>query len=123
MLIRSELYHRLGGLDNDFYAHMEEIDLCWRVKNAGYKILVVPEAVVYHVGGGVITYGSYTKIFHNYRNNLIMMFKNLKRQQLFTLIPVRLVLDQVAAIRALLTGNLTELRCDYCSRYSIYIFF
>lgn len=110
MLIRSKLYHDLGGLDNDFYAHMEEIDLCWRLKNAGHKILVVPEAVVYHVGGSVITYGSYTKIFHNYRNNLVMMFKNLSVLQLFTILPLRILLDQVAALRALISGSFTELR-------------
>ncbi len=110
MLVRSELYHRLGGLDNDFYAHMEEIDFCWRIKNAGYKILVIPEAVVYHVGGSVITYGSFTKIFHNYRNNLVMMLKNLRVRQLFTILPARLLLDLVAAVRALLAGNMTELR-------------
>lgn len=110
MLIRSELFHKLGGLDEMFYAHMEEIDLCWRVKNAGYKILVVPKSVVYHVGGSVITYGSFSKIFHNYRNTLIMMVKNLSRWQLVLLLPARLMLDQVAALRALFTGSWTELK-------------
>lgn len=110
MLIRSELYHGLGGLDNDFYAHMEEIDLCWRMKNAGYKLMVVPSGVVYHVGGSVITYGSFTKLYHNYRNNLVMMYKNLRGGQLLSRLGVRLVLDQVAAAKALLSGNFTEFK-------------
>ena len=110
MLIRSELYHKLGGLDETFYAHMEEIDLCWRIKNAGFKILVVPKSVVYHVGGSVITYGSFSKLYHNYRNTLIMMTKNLSRRELLLLLPTRIVLDQVAALRALLSGNFTELK-------------
>lgn len=110
MLIRAELYHQVGGLDESFFAHMEEIDLCWRVKNAGYKILVVPKSVVYHVGGSIISYGSFSKIFHNYRNTLVMMIKNLSRGQVFLLIPTRIMLDQVAALRALFMGNFTELK-------------
>ena len=108
MLIRAELYHGLGGLDNDFYAHMEEIDLCWRMQNAGYRLLVVPEGTVYHVGGSVITYGSFSKLYHNYRNNLIMMYKNLNRKDLWKILPIRIVLDQVAALKALVSGNFTE---------------
>lgn len=110
MLIKADLYHQLGGLDTHFYAHMEEIDLCWRVKNAGYKILAVPKSVVYHVGGSVITYGSFSKIYHNYRNNLIMMVKNLALWRLILLLPIRLLLDQVAALRALSLGHFTELK-------------
>lgn len=110
MLVRAKLYHQLEGLDNDFYAHMEEIDLCWRIKNAGYKILVVPEGVVYHVGGTIIKYGSFTKIYHNYRNNLVMLFKNLPANKVWHIIPCRLALDNVAAAKALFTGNFTEFR-------------
>jgi GT2 family glycosyltransferase len=110
MLIRSELFHKFGGLDESFYAHMEEIDLCWRIKNAGYKILAVPKSVVYHVGGSVITYGSFSKIYHNYRNSLVMMVKNLNFWKLFLLLPIRIVLDQVAALKALFTGNFIEFR-------------
>ena len=117
MLIRSELYHKLGGLDELFFAHMEEIDLCWRVRNAGYKILIVPKSVVYHVGGSVITYGSFSKLYHNYRNNLIMMFKNLSTGQLFYLIPIRMMLDAVALIRALLMGNFTEWKAIHIAHF------
>mgnify|MGYP003836157413 FL=1 len=110
MLIRSELFHKLGGLDEEFYAHMEEIDLCWRVKNAGYKILVVPQSVVYHVGGSVITYGSFSKLYYNYRNNLIMMIKNLSVLKMILLVPARIMLDQLSALMAIFLGNFTELR-------------
>ncbi|MFY0643133.1 MAG: glycosyltransferase family 2 protein [Bacteroidia bacterium] len=110
MLVRSELYHRLGGLDNDFYAHMEEIDLCWRIKNAGYDIEVVPEAVVYHVGGSIISYGSFEKIYHNFRNNLVMMYKNLPSSLLIPRLIPRLFLDLAAAAKALVSGNFTEFR-------------
>ena len=63
--VRAELYHQFGGLDLDFYAHMEEIDLCWRMKNAGYKIAYNGASTVYHVGGSVISYGSPIKLFYN----------------------------------------------------------
>lgn len=110
LLIRSELYHRLGGLDNDFYAHMEEIDLCWRVNNAGYRLEVVPKAVVYHMGGSVITYGSYEKIYHNFRNNLVMMYKNLSPRLLYRRLTVRAALDILAAAQAVIKGRWTECR-------------
>ena len=110
MLVRAELYHKLGGLDYDFYAHMEEIDLCWRIHNAGYSIEVVPEAVVYHVGGSIISYGSFEKIFHNFRNNLIMMYKNLPSSLLFPRLSIRIILDIIAAAKALFSGNFTEFK-------------
>lgn len=118
LLIRAELFHQLGGLDGQFFAHMEEIDLCWRVKNAGHKILVVPKSVVYHVGGSVITYGSYSKLYHNYRNNLIMMFKNLSFGKLLWLMPVRFTLDFIALLRAAFTGNFTEWKAIHMAHIS-----
>lgn len=110
MLVRAELYHRLGGLDKDFYAHMEEIDLCWRIHNAGYSIIVVPEAVVYHVGGSIISYGSFEKIYHNFRNNLVMMYKNLPSELLFRRLAIRLILDLIAAVKALAGLKFTEFK-------------
>ena len=118
MLIKAELFHQLGGLDEQFFAHMEEIDLCWRVRNAGYKIIAVPKSVVYHVGGSVITYGSYSKLYHNYRNNLVMLFKNLSLGKLFLLIPIRFWLDFIALIRAVLKGNFTEWKAIHVAHFS-----
>lgn len=117
MLIRSELYHKLDGLDELFFAHMEEIDLCWRVRNAGYRILIVPKSVVYHVGGSVITYGSYSKLYHNYRNNLVMMLKNLSAGQALFLIPFRMTLDFIALIRAVAKGNFTEWKAIHMAHF------
>jgi hypothetical protein len=113
MFIRSELYHRLGGFDNDYYAHMEDIDLSWRVKNAGYKVMVCPKSTVYHVGGHIISYGSPPKIFRNYKNGLIMMLKNLPGGEVWWKIPFRILLDIIAGFRALLTGNPKEMQAIF----------
>lgn len=77
LMVRSEVYRQLGGLDERFFAHMEEIDLCWRMQLAGYKVTVVPESVVYHVGGGTLPSDSPFKLYLNFRNNLLMLENNL----------------------------------------------
>lgn len=79
LLVRSSVYSRLGGLDGRFFAHMEEIDLCWRMKLEGLKVSIVPESVVWHVGGGTLPVSSPFKLFLNYRNNLLMLENNLAR--------------------------------------------
>ena len=107
-MVRSELYEKVGGLDNEFYAHMEEVDLCWRLKNAGYKIGYVAKSLVYHVGGSVISYGSTQKLYYNFRNNQILLLKNEKGSKLIWLFPLRLILDGVAGLRLLLTGNFKQ---------------
>ena len=93
MFIRADLYKKTGGLDNDFFAHMEEIDLCWRLKNMDYRIVVNPESVVYHVGGGTLPNNSSKKIFLNYRNNLLLLLKNLPKKNIIPIIFSRLMLD------------------------------
>jgi GT2 family glycosyltransferase len=98
LFVRAAKFNELGGLDEDFFAHQEEIDFCWRLKNKGYKIMVQPKSVVYHVGGGTLNAGSPFKTHLNFRNNLFMLFKNLPTYSLFTTIPTRLVLDGVAAL-------------------------
>lgn len=105
---RTALFRQFGGFDLDFFAHMEEIDLCWRYKNAGYKIMTCGDSTVFHLGGSVISYGSPQKIYRNYRNGLIMMIKNMKSPELFIKLPIRLALDIVAAYKALFSGNLKE---------------
>jgi GT2 family glycosyltransferase len=79
LLVRSSVYKELGGLDERFFAHMEEIDLCWRMQLAGYKVTVIPESLVYHVGGGTLPASSPFKLFLNYRNNLMMLDNNLPK--------------------------------------------
>jgi len=105
MMVRADLYEKVGGLDPDFYAHMEEVDLCWRLKNAGYKIGYIGQSTVYHVGGSVISYGSPQKLYYNFRNNLIILFKNERTARLLWLLPFRLILDGVAAVQMLFKGN------------------
>lgn len=105
LFIRSEDYHSIGGLDEYFFAHQEEIDLCWRLKNSGKKIFVVPQSVVYHVGGGTLPTGNSRKTFLNFRNNLIMLHKNLPLNDVWWKIPLRMCLDVVAAFQSLFSGK------------------
>jgi len=105
LFVRASHYNEVGGLDEDFFAHQEEIDLCWRLKNKGYKIMVQPKSVIYHVGGGTLNAGSPFKSHLNFRNNLFMLFKNLPTYSLFITIPTRLVLDGVAALTFLNKEN------------------
>ena len=96
MFVRSEAYFKAGELDGDFFAHMEEIDLCWRLKNHGYKIMYTSASKVYHVGGGTLPNNNPRKLYYNYRNNLFLLYKNLPQGQLFfTLLP-RMILDGVS---------------------------
>ncbi len=105
MFIRSSVYHKMTGFDEYFFAHMEEIDLCWRMQLAGYKVMVCPLSTVYHVGGGTLPAGNQKKIYLNFRNNLIMLFKNLPTAQVWWKVPVRFILDAITAWRQLLTGS------------------
>ncbi len=103
--IKSSAWAEAGGLDADLFAHMEEIDLCWRLQNLGYRIVYCPDAVVYHVGGATLQAGNPHKTYLNFRNNLIMMQKNLPKDQLFGFIFVRLWLDLMAWFQFLLKGK------------------
>ena len=103
--VRSSVYHELGGLDEFFFAHQEEIDFCWRAQLAGYKVFVQPASVVYHVGGGTLPKGNSRKTFLNFRNNLVMMSKNLPYGSALWKIPFRLALDVLSAWRGLLSGD------------------
>ncbi len=105
LFIRADLYHAVGGLDVDLYAHMEEVDLCWRLKNAGHRIGYVGGSTVFHVGGSVISYGSPQKLFYNYRNNLVLLLKNERASRLLWLLPWRLMLDGVSAAQLLAKGQ------------------
>jgi len=105
MMIRGKIWHQLGGFDADFWAHMEEIDLCWRMKNQGYKVVVNPESTVFHLGGGTLAYGSPQKIYLNFRNNLFLLYKNLPQGELFKTLLIRMILDGVAALQFLVTGQ------------------
>lgn len=98
LMIRSELYHEAGGLDEDFFAHMEEIDLCWRIQNMGHEFYCIPSSTVFHVGGGTLNYMNPRKTYLNFRNSLYMIAKNHKGILFFTMFK-RLCLDGLAAMK------------------------
>lgn len=102
---RAELFHALGGFEPEYFAHAEEIDLCWRMKRAGYKIMAEPAATVYHVGGGTLNYNTPRKSYLNFRNTLTTSFKNEPLGRLVWWLPVRLLLDGVAGCLFLVQGN------------------
>ena len=104
MFVRADLYHQIGGLDDSFFAHMEEIDLCWRLKNAGYKVYCCPQSKVYHIGGGTLPKNSPRKTYLNFRNNLSLLAKNLPDDRVFPVIAYRILLDWVAALKFLAEG-------------------
>lgn len=108
LFIKAKAYQEVGGLDLDLYAHMEEIDLCWRLQSAGYKIGYVGQSTVYHIGGSVISYGSPQKLYYNYRNSLVLLWKNLPSDKLWIIFPTRLIIDGVAGLQALLTGKFID---------------
>jgi hypothetical protein len=97
MIIRKKVWEECGGFDEDFFAHMEEIDLCWRIHKAGYLIRYIPESTVYHVGGGTLPYTSPLKTYLNFRNSLYLLYKNLPSRGLGRSILLRLILDGFAA--------------------------
>jgi GT2 family glycosyltransferase len=105
LVIRSEVYHQVEGFDEYFFAHQEEIDLCWRIKLLGKKIYCCPQSVVYHVGGGTLPKGNSKKTFLNFRNNQIMLAKNLPPSEKIWKIPFRLALDDISALKGLLSGD------------------
>jgi len=96
LCIKADIYNELGGLDEDFFAHMEEIDLCWRIKNRGYNIQYIPESTAYHVGGGTLPKENPFKTYLNFRNNLYLLHKNLPSQGFKTILFKRKILDGIA---------------------------
>ena len=105
MFVRAEAFKRLNGFDEDFFAHMEEIDLCWRMKNRGNQIFVIPKSKIYHVGGGTLNKSNPKKTFLNFRNSLITILKNDASRFVFLKIICRLVLDGIAGFTFLIKGN------------------
>lgn len=105
LLIRSELYNQVGGLDDEFFAHMEEIDLCWRLRSRGFRIVCIPQSVVYHVGGGTLHVEHPHKTYLNFRNNLLMLYKNLPQKSLSNIMRWRKLFDYAAAFQLFVTGK------------------
>ncbi len=108
MMVRAEVYRQLEGLDEHFFAHMEEIDFCWRAKILNYKIMYCPNSQVYHIGGGTLPKLSPRKTYLNFRNNLSMLYKNLPSRFLLSTIFLRLILDGIASLKFLLDGGIRD---------------
>jgi len=108
MFVRASLFKEYDGLDDDFFAHMEEIDFCWRLKNAGYKIMYFPFSSVYHIGGGTLPKNSSRKTYLNFRNNLSLLYKNLPDNLFLYVIIARLFLDMAASFKFLIEGGLPD---------------
>jgi riboflavin kinase/FMN adenylyltransferase len=118
--IRADLYHAFEGFDSDYFAHNEEIDLCWRIKRAGYRVVCTPASVVYHLGGGTLEYESPRKVFLNFRNSLFTLLKNAPVSFLLWAIPARLLLDGLAATRFLAKGQFRAILAILQAHFSFY---
>ena len=114
MCVRTSVYKECGGLDAAFFAHQEEIDLCWRMRNKGWKLACVPQSVVYHLGGGSLSYDNPRKTFLNFRNNLLMIYKN--RRFPWIVLTLRFFLDYAAAAMFLATGKKGSAKAVYEAR-------
>jgi GT2 family glycosyltransferase len=120
MIVRAEAWRRCNGFDADFFAHMEEIDLCWRFHIAGYRVSYIPEPVVYHVGGGVLPYDSPFKTYLNFRNNLFLLYKNLPDKKLHYVLFIRKLLDGVAAFFFLISGKFRDVKSVWSAHIDYY---
>ncbi|NAS13119.1 glycosyltransferase family 2 protein [Poritiphilus flavus] len=120
MFIRSEVFRDLGGFDEDYFAHQEEVDLCWRAWNAGYKVFYVGTSKVYHLGGSTLSNMNPKKTFLNFRNSLFSITKNLPRKKAFPIILARLLLDGIAAIRFILQFKVNHCLAIFHAHLSYY---
>jgi len=120
LFVRANCYNEVKGFDEDFFAHMEEIDLCWRLKNKGYKIMYCPASEVFHVGGGTLNKTSPRKTFLNFRNNLILISKNHPPKYFIFKLLFRMILDGVAGLKFLLSGQFTHFIAVLKAHYSYY---
>jgi GT2 family glycosyltransferase len=120
LFVRADLFKNNGGFDEDFFAHMEEIDFCWRMKHMGYKIMVCPESKVFHVGGGTLPKKSSYKTYLNMRNNITLLYKNLPAKRLVPVFVSRLLLDGVAAFKFLIDGGFSDFKAVIKAHLSFY---
>lgn len=120
MFVKKDVYWNAGGLDEDYFAHMEEIDLCWRIQKLGHQIYVVPQSVVYHVGGGTLNKYSSRKTFLNFRNNLLTLIKNANYKFFILTILFKLILDGIAGIKFLFDGQFKHTFAIIKAHFSVY---
>ncbi|MBO4665149.1 MAG: glycosyltransferase family 2 protein [Bacteroidaceae bacterium] len=120
LLVRASDWRESGGLDERFFAHMEEIDLCWRLRTMGKDIVCIPQSTAYHLGGATLNQGNPRKTFLNFRNNLLMLYKNLPQEELHNVMFVRAILDYVAALQFLAKFDLGNFKAVFKARRSFY---
>ena len=120
MVMRKSVYDKFGGFDSSFFAHQEEIDLCWRIKKAGYKVMAIGDSWVYHLGGGTLSYVNPHKYYLNFRNNLMMILKNESSFKLIWMLPFRLILDGVAGMKFLVDGNAKSTLAIIRAHFNVY---
>jgi len=120
LMVRADLYRESGGLDEQFFAHMEEIDLCWRLQRMGYRIRIVPSSRVYHVGGATLQRGNPFKTYLNFRNNLLLLYKNLPGHRRASIIFFRMILDGISAFRFLFQGAFRDFLAVFKAHLSFY---
>ena len=116
LMVRSKVFWKVGALDSEFFAHMEEIDLCWRLKSRGYRVVCVPGSIVYHIGGGTLHVDSPHKIYLNFRNNLLLLYKNLPTDLLRRTMFWRRIFDYSAAFQFILTGKFQNAKSIFRAR-------
>lgn len=120
LMVRAELYRESGGLDEQFFAHMEEIDLCWRLQRMGYRIRYIPSSTVFHVGGATLQRGNPFKTYLNFRNNLLLLYKNLPAHGRKRILLTRMILDGISAFRFLLQGAFRDFLAVFKAHLSFY---
>ena len=120
LMVRSDIFKKVGGLDDYLFAHMEEIDLCWRMQRAGYNIAAVAESEVLHVGGGTLNKENPFKTYLNFRNNLILLYKNVDPSQRFKTIFIRMILDGIAGIKFLVEGKFSSFTAILKAHFGYY---
>jgi len=120
MAVRASNFKQLDGFDDDFFAHMEEIDLCWRAKNQGIKIMYCPHSEVFHIGAGTLPRKSALKTYLNIRNNIMMLYKNLPRKRLYIVLGLRCILDMMAALKFLVDGGIKDFWAVFRAYWSFY---
>ena len=121
--IRKKVFNEMHGFDEGFFAHQEEIDLCWRIQNASYTIKYVSQSIVYHVGGATLAFSNPKKTFLNFRNSLLMLTKNLPKSSLLSVIFFRLILDGIAAVKFISEGKFLHSVAILKAHFSFYALF
>ena len=120
LMVRSDIFHEAGGFDPYFFAHMDEVDLCWRIKKRGHRICFVPDSCIFHVGGGTLPKSNPFKTYLNFRNNLLLLYKNLPGKGFYRIFFTRMILDGISAFRFLIRGAFKDFKAVFKAHIDFY---